>query len=481
MAPNISIRDLGPIGQADLDLKPLTIFVGPNNSGKSYVALTIYSLVRAIGGSDQYPGAVRRQFRARRHFGLQDRSSAEWDELRVVIRNYSTELRRLLSGEAHLQEMPDSIQELVHHESRNWAGPLSQIVGFELRRCFGVNLDNLGRRNRRIERGEFEINLSDHASGFRWGIKCQNDELLTTDWGADVSRGKMKLGPDHYPSIELVLNEPQFLLSMLTDAYFGYLLNGYSTQSHYLPASRSGILQGHNTLTKLIVGRASRAWIEPMDVGTLPGVITDLIEALLDLRRQNSPDPSLKRIIEFLESGVTKGPVDVAYLAGYPDISYKNEGGSFKLHEVSSMVSEIAPLVLFLKYLTKPGDLFVFEEPESHLDPANQRNLARAIAMMVNTGIRVLVTTHSDIFLNQINNLMQVSQVPSDTLSRMDYEVTEVLQPADVAAYLFRVDALDGTDVEHLPIDPGYGISTESFDNVHRALYDEAIGLERRG
>ena len=144
------------------------------------------------------------------------------------------------------------------------------------------------------------------------------------------------------------------------------------------------------------------------------------------------------------------------------------------------MVSEIAPLVLFLKYLIRPGNLFILEEPESHLDPANQRLVARAIAMMVNAGVRVLVTTHSDLFLNQINNLMQASQLLPDRLQGMEYDATELLNPNDVGAYVFQ-SSPDGTNVSPLPVDSDQGISTESFDTVHRALYDEAIKMEHQG
>ena len=57
------------------------------------------------------------------------------------------------------------------------------------------------------------------------------------------------------------------------------------------------------------------------------------------------------------------------------------------------MVSEIAPIVLYLKHLVREGHLFIIEEPESHLDAANQMKLARAIAMLVNAGVYVLITT----------------------------------------------------------------------------------------
>ena len=217
-----------------------------------------------------------------------------------------------------------------------------------------------------------------------------------------------------------------------------------------------------------------------MNVPRLPGVITDLIQSLLLLGRRDNPPANLSAIVQFLESNVTQGRIDIHNRLEYPEINYANESGTFQLHQVSSTISEIAPLVLFLKYLIEPGNLFILEEPESHLDPANQRHLARAIAMMVNADIRVLVTTHSDVFLNQINNLMQVSKVNPRTRNRMGYKAAEVLLPTKVGAYLFRGDSVEGTHVEQLPIDSEYGISTESFDNVHRALYDESIRLEHR-
>jgi len=43
----LEIKDFGPISSGKIDLKPLTIFVGPNNSGKSYAALLIHSIFKS--------------------------------------------------------------------------------------------------------------------------------------------------------------------------------------------------------------------------------------------------------------------------------------------------------------------------------------------------------------------------------------------------------------------------------------------------
>ena len=46
--PSIAVKDFGPISHAEVDIAPLTVLIGSNNSGKSYLALAIYSLSRAI-------------------------------------------------------------------------------------------------------------------------------------------------------------------------------------------------------------------------------------------------------------------------------------------------------------------------------------------------------------------------------------------------------------------------------------------------
>ena len=46
----ISVKNFGPIAEGSVDLKPLTIFVGPSNTGKSYMATAVYTLLKAFEG-----------------------------------------------------------------------------------------------------------------------------------------------------------------------------------------------------------------------------------------------------------------------------------------------------------------------------------------------------------------------------------------------------------------------------------------------
>ena len=40
----IGVKNFGPIAKAEVDLRPMTVFVGPSNTGKSYLAILIYAV-----------------------------------------------------------------------------------------------------------------------------------------------------------------------------------------------------------------------------------------------------------------------------------------------------------------------------------------------------------------------------------------------------------------------------------------------------
>ena len=275
----------------------------------------------------------------------------------------------------------------------------------------------------------------------------------------------------------MFIDDPGFFLMMAVSEREFIIPSELLLRTHYMPASRYGILLGHKSLAGFIVGQASRAWLRPIDIPRLPGVITDLIQALLLMDRRAPADAKLQDVLAYLEGSIMKGSVDIEMDAEYPEIYYENESGRYMLHQVSSMVSEIAPIVLYLKYQVRPGDLFIIEEPESHVDAENQRGLARAIAMLVSAGVKVLITTHSDYFVNQLSNLLLLSAVTPRRRAARGYSAHEVLNPSDVGAYFFRAGE-EGTVVKTLEVTADGGIPTEQFSEVHSATYDEAIALE---
>lgn len=62
----------------------------------------------------------------------------------------------------------------------------------------------------------------------------------------------------------------------------------------------------------------------------------------------------------------------------------------------------------------KPGDLLIIENPEAHLHPKGQARIGRLIALGSQSGIQIVVETHSDHVLNGIRIAAKASEIDAD-------------------------------------------------------------------
>lgn len=53
----MTLRNLGPVREAAIRIAPLTVFIGPGNTGKSYAATAVHSLIRAVGRETRFLSA----------------------------------------------------------------------------------------------------------------------------------------------------------------------------------------------------------------------------------------------------------------------------------------------------------------------------------------------------------------------------------------------------------------------------------------
>ena len=106
--------------------------------------------------------------------------------------------------------------------------------------------------------------------------------------------------------------------------------------------------------------------------------------------------------------------------------------------------------------------------------------MARGIVRLVNAGVKVLITTHSDIIISQVNNLLALRQASPELVEEGGFEAEDFLEPEQVGAYLFRHNQeLGGCETVQLEIDPDTGIDEDEFAAVFEAIYDESIALQR--
>ena len=178
-----------------------------------------------------------------------------------------------------------------------------------------------------------------------------------------------------------------------------------------------------------------------------------------------------------LEDQVLGGAVrQVRGETGYPIFSYRPQGwkDDLPLMRTSSMVSELAPVVLYVRHLVQPGNVLIIEEPEAHLHPGMQAVFARELARLVHAGVRIILTTHSEWFVEQIGNLVRLSELPEDR--RADIAGADVALTSDqVGVWLFTTKKRPkGSVVEEVTLDPDTGLFPTGYDEVSEALYNES-------
>ena len=100
------------------------------------------------------------------------------------------------------------------------------------------------------------------------------------------------------------------------------------------------------------------------------------------------------------------------YREGIRFISKARKHGKFDipLYLASSSARGLSDLYFFLKHVARKDQLLIIDEPESHLDTANQIEMARLLVRCVNSGLKVLITTHSDYLIKEFNNLIMLNQ-----------------------------------------------------------------------
>ena len=381
MSPNvqISVTNFGPIAEGTIDLRPLTVFVGPSNTGKTYLAIIVYALHQVLEGFPRLPIV--------HHFVKNAVLVPTREELLDVLEKLETAGRPFRFSD--LPESFCSAAQAAFHDP-TWLG---SELEFEVLRCFDPeSISNLVRFSSRPDSMKVSIAVSEEdrdlwhfrlgisESGFTIDGHIEDVVLLPEGWSISALQSERRFRrpasrDDRWPLLERMLLAAG---------------SGSDSETHYLPAARGGVMQSQRIIAISLTKRATRVGLERFpELPTFSGVIVDFMDRLIQYEGDRSDSmfahlidrysdhgiTHMSKIADALEQEVLVGQIRVNRPSGgYPEFVYRPLGKEedIPLTRVSSMVSELASVVLFLRGAVKRGDMLIIDEPEAHLHPAAQ-------------------------------------------------------------------------------------------------------------
>ena len=464
---HIKVKNFGPIEKAEVDLRPLTVFVGESNTGKTYLAALIYALHQNFEGFSQLPWSSFAASFLYLFYGPRPRYSGS---LQDEIENEKLEVLEKLNTPGRSFKFSDLPQRM----RTELASHLTDQEGFtnELKRCF--DLESVSKLIRFTGSQDNEMKVSLRV--------CEGDQ---TCWNFKA-RGSGSTNP----TITSHINPDLILLDAKRKTEFHEIADverlfrtlgarqSRKADSYYLPAARSGIMQSHGVIATALIKRATRIGLDRFEVSTFSGMIADFLEQIVNYRERKGPSSSVRRVAEQLEKELLEGKIEVKRPTSeaYPEFLYRPEQSeeTLRMSHSSAMVSELAPLVFLLRGVVGPGDLLIIEEPESHLHPDLQTKIAHILARLVRAGVRVIITTHSNYLLQQIGNLIREGELQK--LGESTNESADYLKKEEVGAWQFHKNK----PVTELPFDLIEGIEPEDHLDIAEDLYNQSAGLQNR-
>ena len=150
------------------------------------------------------------------------------------------------------------------------------------------------------------------------------------------------------------------VLPELTSELIRACFADFPNHTRYLPAARSGLMQSHRALAGSLVRGSVWAGLREMSIPAMSGVVADFLGEMVELDTRQPGPARYQEIAASLEREVLQGNLSIE---GEPDgpaeFVYRSQQGDFPLGQTSSMVSEVAPIVVYLRYLLRRGDLLM--------------------------------------------------------------------------------------------------------------------------
>lgn len=446
-------ENVGFIDQGTIELADLTLICGPNNVGKTYVSYSIYGFIKLFKNlvdlslSDEQVSTLRDE-------GV----------LSIDLSKYSEDIKNHFTG-----------------ASKKYSKTLGKYFNAP---------DDLF-LNSKVEFSTQDFSL-DLASEFKKTVRFGRSEALIFDKAPDDNMLSVALqvsGERNLPT--RILND--VVSDAIADCLFASSLpkpfvvtserTGISLFYKELDVSKNAIIEHlteSNELNPITILNSMRSrYARPIQDNIT--VIRDYenISKRKSFLRSNKGNykPVLDALQDLLGGSFKSVDKQVVY---QPKKERGREKVSVPVYVASSSIKSLFLIDMYVNYIAEKKGILIIDEPELNLHPDNQRKMASLLARLVNAGIKVMVTTHSDYLIREINNRIMLSNDFNSKKSVMkNSKITDndILQPDQVKAYNLSTDH----SIKEVKVDK-YGVNMEIFDSLigeANALSDDIyFGIE---
>lgn len=410
----LKISNLGPIDSMVIDMsKPFILFAGDNGTGKTYAAMVLYTLILDL-----------RQYLFFNYFTSRS-------ELPITKR-----LKNGVNGSLDA----DTLYDL--------------FVGFQ---------------KKYKEKVFSSMNLNIPSKAFKFEIITKKEEWKEELWNKSVSVSSnaivKKANSFDYQlrynaSDEELLSVLQtwLIISLFFDSIIG---------AKMFTAERSGI---YTFSKELSVGRLKNP-DELLNI-RYPRPVSDGLADAADVVEQKKKESEYHQFADEIEQMILHGGITVS---DDGEIRYHaSEDTELGFNESSSAVKTLAPLVFYLRHSAGQYNILFVDEPELNLHPKNQILLAKIFVKMINAGLRLVISTHSDYIIREINNMIMadgLNKAGDKIFTNKGYDESLCLSQDKFAPYLFQKGKNGKVKVEPLEVDR-YGFNMPSIDEAINSQND---------
>ncbi|AEM23004.1 hypothetical protein Bint_2398 [Brachyspira intermedia PWS/A] len=440
--PKLYVKNFAKIKEAEIELAPFTLFVGDNNSGKSYLASLVWYISSVMFFWD-----YKQSLNFQNYHYLYNLANE-------IFSNNKTDVTEVKISNEVIDECMNVANDVISH---NKVAIFENIFAYKniIAEEIYISYTNY----------DININMKYHKSV---SFNKSNDNIIY------FYHNNMYFPGNASNSIDSIIT----LLCMR-------ILEGIMSREYnntlFLPISRTGFL----LFKDLIINKSLNSYFS----NNYYSNVNDKLELTLPIRDfffklsylNFNENISKKNIVDLLENKIINGKIYLDNMPS-PKVHYKSNNSDIdlKMHVSSAVITEIATLILFLKY-SKHNEDIIMEEPEISLHPELQQQLTRVFIKLINKGIHILITTHSDTIVQHINNMIKLNSNDEERkkylMNKYGYDEDDLISEDMVRMYQFDIEEDGFTKVTKLESSE-YGFEVPTFNKVLKKISDEIYDFQ---